>query len=188
MLASSAFLWLIAIMSKKPTAQPQDKYVMRMPDGMREALKAEAWANNRSLNAEIVLRLEEFESLKRRLVETEAQLDRAFKLYQEQAEDLSELVKLGPEGVLYVALDARGFPISWTEVMAHMNAITRAGHFNIDKIEARVFDPKLVNSDEREAEWWEVVQHYRALAGHPPLPEIEDEEHDQADDDGAGED
>jgi hypothetical protein len=36
----------------------QDQYMARLPDGMRDALKAAADANNRSMNAEIVARLE----------------------------------------------------------------------------------------------------------------------------------
>lgn len=36
----------------------QDKFMLRMPDGMRDRLKDEAAANNRSLNAEIIARLE----------------------------------------------------------------------------------------------------------------------------------
>lgn len=36
----------------------QDKFMLRMPDGMRDRLKDEAASNNRSLNAEIVARLE----------------------------------------------------------------------------------------------------------------------------------
>lgn len=43
--------------------QPQDKYVVRFPDGLRERLKKAAEANNRSLNAEIVARLEEYHRL-----------------------------------------------------------------------------------------------------------------------------
>ncbi|MDW9854060.1 Arc family DNA-binding protein [Sinorhizobium meliloti] len=46
-------------MTKKPVIQPQDKYVLRLPDGMRDKLKAEAEQNGRSMNAEIVARLEE---------------------------------------------------------------------------------------------------------------------------------
>lgn len=44
-------------MAKEPV-QPEDKYTVRFPDGMRDRLKAEAEANNRSLNAEIIARLE----------------------------------------------------------------------------------------------------------------------------------
>lgn len=42
----------------EPPSQSQDKFVVRLPDGMRERIKAEAEANNRSMNAEIVARLE----------------------------------------------------------------------------------------------------------------------------------
>jgi hypothetical protein len=44
-------------MTKEPL-QPQDKYVLRMPDGMRDRIKAAAEKNNRSMNAEIIARLE----------------------------------------------------------------------------------------------------------------------------------
>lgn len=39
-------------------AQLQDKYVLRLPDGMRDRLKVAAADNGRSMNAEIVARLE----------------------------------------------------------------------------------------------------------------------------------
>jgi hypothetical protein len=42
---------------KMAAEQPQDKYVLRLPDGMRDRLKTAAAENNRSLNAEIVARL-----------------------------------------------------------------------------------------------------------------------------------
>ncbi len=38
-------------------AQSEDKFVVRLPDGMRDELKAAARENNRSMNAEIVSRL-----------------------------------------------------------------------------------------------------------------------------------
>ncbi|SFZ82394.1 Arc-like DNA binding domain-containing protein [Devosia enhydra] len=43
----------------KPQAQPQDKYVLRLPDGMRDRIKAAAERNGRSMNAEIVATLDE---------------------------------------------------------------------------------------------------------------------------------
>jgi hypothetical protein len=53
--------WLIAsilILMENPKTDraPQlaDKYVLRMPDGMRDKLAALARANNRSMNAEII--------------------------------------------------------------------------------------------------------------------------------------
>jgi len=39
------------------SAQLQDKYVLRLPDGLRDELKATAKANGRSMNAEIIARL-----------------------------------------------------------------------------------------------------------------------------------
>lgn len=45
-------------MTKLPI-QPQDKYVLRLPDGMRDEIKAAADANGRSMNAEIINRLSE---------------------------------------------------------------------------------------------------------------------------------
>jgi hypothetical protein len=45
-------------MTKKPAIQPQDKYVLRLPDGMRDRIKAFADKNNRSMNAEIIATLE----------------------------------------------------------------------------------------------------------------------------------
>jgi ParB-like chromosome segregation protein Spo0J len=43
-------------MTMYPSASA-DKFMLRLPDGMRDTLKAAAKANGRSLNAEIVLRL-----------------------------------------------------------------------------------------------------------------------------------
>ena len=39
--------------------QLADKFVLRMPDGMREKIMALAKANNRSMNAEILLMLQQ---------------------------------------------------------------------------------------------------------------------------------
>jgi hypothetical protein len=45
-------------MSEDTPAKFQDKYILRLPDGMREYLKEAAKKNKRSLNAEIVDRLQ----------------------------------------------------------------------------------------------------------------------------------
>ena len=41
------------------SAQNQEKFVLRMPDGMRDRIKSAAKLNNRSMNAEIIDTLEE---------------------------------------------------------------------------------------------------------------------------------
>ena len=42
----------------KQTTAESDKFMLRLPDGMRDQLKAVAAENGRSMNAEIVIRLE----------------------------------------------------------------------------------------------------------------------------------
>lgn len=42
---------------RKP--QTQDKFILRLPDGMRDRIKASAESNNRSMNSEILAALDE---------------------------------------------------------------------------------------------------------------------------------
>lgn len=44
--------------NKAYPSQTQDRYIVRFPDGMRDQIAEAAKANNRSMNAEIVARLE----------------------------------------------------------------------------------------------------------------------------------
>ncbi len=44
---------------KEPLAKDQEKFVLRLPDGMRDRIKLAAERNNRSMNAEIIAALEE---------------------------------------------------------------------------------------------------------------------------------
>lgn len=43
-------------MGRRPS-EAQDKFIVRLPDGMRDQLKAAAEANNRTMTAEVVARL-----------------------------------------------------------------------------------------------------------------------------------
>jgi Holliday junction resolvasome RuvABC DNA-binding subunit len=45
-------------MSTKPPSRTADQFVLRLPDGMRPRIAEAAKANGRSMNAEIVARLE----------------------------------------------------------------------------------------------------------------------------------
>ena len=58
-IVSSAYLRPMDIMSESENRTLQDKFMLRLPDGMRERIKAVAEANNRSMNSEIVATLEE---------------------------------------------------------------------------------------------------------------------------------
>lgn len=51
-------MWLVATMTKRPKIQPQDKYVLRLPDGLRDRIKAYADRRGTSMNYEIVRVLE----------------------------------------------------------------------------------------------------------------------------------
>jgi hypothetical protein len=172
-----------------------EQAMIRLPDGMRDELKAAAAKSGRSMNAEIVERLENFDPLLKRLAEADSLVGYHFSevqkleaLLQSANEQIVYLAKAHTEAerrlfeaqaaipedkTLYVALDAQGLPISWQEIMAHLNAITHAGNLEINKMETRIFDADLVSNNKRENEWWELVQYYRARGGR--APEAEDE-------------
>lgn len=64
-------------------SQTSDKYVVRFPDGMRDRLKEAAHENGRSMNAEIIARIQQSfephagdEALRRQLEENTASLHR----------------------------------------------------------------------------------------------------------------
>jgi hypothetical protein len=56
-IASTENLWHFATMKTAPSDN-QDKFIIRMPNGLRDRIKKRADANNRSMNAEIVQVLE----------------------------------------------------------------------------------------------------------------------------------
>ncbi|WP_395448679.1 Arc family DNA-binding protein [Aminobacter sp. UC22_36] len=70
--------------------QPQDKYVVRFPDGMRDSLKQASWNNNRSLNAEIIARLDEHPEL----VRMARQLEGALARKDQEIDGLKQQVEL----------------------------------------------------------------------------------------------
>lgn len=78
--------------------QNQDKFVVRLPDGMRDRIKAAAEANNRSMNAEIVATLEDKYPVRTRLNRLQAVMfmcdDTIQDLTMSQREQYSELAQL----------------------------------------------------------------------------------------------
>lgn len=106
---------MILCMEKKPQvsdSRAADKYIVRFPEGMRDRIAEAAKNNNRSMNAEIVLRLEEslktkassdaatvqmFEDYKQQTIKVEAALQRK----------IGVLIRalIGSYTVLTVALD-----------------------------------------------------------------------------------
>lgn len=54
---ANELLWHVAIMPER--AQNQDKFIIRLPDGLRDRIRIAADKNHRSMNAEVVALLEE---------------------------------------------------------------------------------------------------------------------------------
>lgn len=133
--------------SEYPSEQ-SDKFLVRLPDGMRDSLKAAAESNNRSMNAEIVSRLEG--SFLPPAVITVA---------PPSTDPPTE------SNTLYVLLDTDGMPISWNEATLHLSEINRAGKLKFDSQHARIFTSEHMASSERDEDWYALVLKYRELHG-----------------------
>ena len=104
---------MIGPMEKKPQqseSRDADKYVVRFPDGMRDRIAEEAKANNRSMNAEIIARLEQ--SLGP--ISDEASAMRAIKSLMEYGKKYEFLVSINitdePEKILAKAIKNGSLP------------------------------------------------------------------------------
>jgi hypothetical protein len=74
--------------------QPQDKFVLRLPDGMRDEIAKAAKANGRSMNAEIVNRLQRsFDPEVEHLATMAKVLEKFSRDVAERAHDLEALEK-----------------------------------------------------------------------------------------------
>jgi len=70
--------------------QLEEKFVVRLPDGMRNRIAQNARANVRSMNSEIIHRLERF-------TELESALERANKIIDQLLTAPNSAVQPGPE-------------------------------------------------------------------------------------------
>lgn len=75
----------------KKVQQLQDKYVVRLPDGMRDRLKTAAAANGRTLNAEIIGRLDASLGPANPMYELEPARERLKRAVAEMKEAIAEL-------------------------------------------------------------------------------------------------
>ncbi len=57
-------------------SEQQERFIVRLPDGMRDKLKAAASDNNRSMNAEIVARLEISDDVEQVMLDRDLALER----------------------------------------------------------------------------------------------------------------
>lgn len=109
--------------------------MLRLPDGMRDRIAEAAKANGRSMNAEIISRLE--------------------------TSFADPHTAPTPDKTLFVVLDPQGHPISWSEVMAHIGAITKGGKLDPQSIQAVVISDKMASNATRETQWLDLIKWYR---------------------------
>ncbi|WP_248915966.1 Arc family DNA-binding protein [Pseudomonas moorei] len=77
-------------MSNQPQRQNEEKFVVRLPDGMRSRIADKARENTRSMNSEIVHRLE-------RTAELESSLERAHRIIDQLLAGSTSANKSGAE-------------------------------------------------------------------------------------------
>lgn len=138
-------------MSTNPSpSRTADQFVVRLPDGMRGRIAAEAAVNGRSMNAEIVTRLQ-------------ASLESA---------------PHSPLPEIKISLETGDEPISWDEIHEVVSAIRKKMQINAVSLQITVITPDLASSSTREVETAELAAKLRAKpvaareAELPKLPEI----------------
>jgi len=133
-------------MGKAPI-QPQDKYVVRLPDGLRDDLKMWAASSNRSLNAEIVYRLEQFDPMKEiSLRSMQNEMDR---LRAERDEAEARLRSIGP----FALHEALGYALSpglLGRLEKAANASGRTMHEEVVQALEKAYPPPRPPSELRE--------------------------------------
>lgn len=104
------------------TGRESDKFMLRLPDGMRDQIATAAKAGGRSMNSEIVARLQ----------------------------DSFASAPPSPYPTITVELDSTGYPISWDEVSAILRRIRLDGKLNAVSMNTSVYTPELVSSSVRQ--------------------------------------
>jgi hypothetical protein len=150
-------------MPQDSPSRHQDQFLVRFPDGLRDRIRDAAKESGRSMNAEIVHRLEKtFEAgtLMTR-EEFQALSDGLHAGIQDALTDPEAI--LGRGDTLFVLLDTNGMPISWAEIREHIAAINEAGGFNPVNQAVRVITPELESSSATNQRTAELARNYRAL-------------------------
>lgn len=129
-----------------PPKQTDPQFKLRMTPEIKERIEAAAAKNNRSMNAEILRRLEDsFDDE----VLTERVRDSAFNRERQ---------------VLYVLLDADGMPTAWSEIMLHLDRLAEASGGDISRIDAVAIVPKDDRPEDAKVEaYLELARRYKKL-------------------------
>lgn len=136
-------------MEKKPyPSETQERFIVRMPDGMRKQIAASAKANNRSMNAEIVSRLADSY------------------IYEMLPPSRDSHYQPAPPAV-NVVLDSRGYPQSWDEIHEHIRAIRRTLGVDVISLNVSVLSPDLEGNSKSLEQADDLRSYYEIQIKHP---------------------
>ncbi len=167
-------------MEKKPfPSEALERFIVRLPDGMRDRIAEAAATNNRSMNSEIVARLtESFDGKTVRLPDAIAerlQRDAAEHGWEFQSELLHLLVDAIADrdnppakpaqatsgDTLYILLDAHGYPMSWGEIGAYLDSVKERGGIDDAELHATIVTPDMESNSRRAAEAMKLAETLR---------------------------
>jgi hypothetical protein len=109
---------------------------LRFPAELKQLIEDAAKANNRSMNAEIVARLKS-----------------SFDCQSSGAGSAMESY--------YLLIDSSGYPISWSEIMAHMKGVSNARKIDPVDLKIDVVTPDMESSSRRAEETAKLAEFYR---------------------------
>lgn len=98
-----------------PPSRTADQFVVRLPDGMRDRIAEAAAANKRSMNAEIVARLED-----------------SFRERGNQGNS---------DMFLFILLDAAGRIVGWDDIAAALSEVAKTMKVRYPSVSVRVVSP-----------------------------------------------
>lgn len=133
---------------------PSDKlaqYIVRFPDGMRDRIKEAAAANGRSMNAEIIYRLQ-----------TTLEMD----AYESKENINSDKFDPAHKADIKIKLDTNGIPVDAHEAMLHLSQLISKAALETISIEVEVKKIRDTRSpDQRDDDFLRVLGKYRVLRG-----------------------
>jgi hypothetical protein len=152
---------------------------LRMQADLKEEIKASADRSGRSMNAEIVHRLERSlqwdedgqQEANELIAALETKLAEAVKVneYLEslRADLIDRLDRASNEGggqeepIFNIVLDAKGHPLSWPEIAAHIHRTAKAAGIETAGFRVAVFNSDKEKSGDRDKEYARLVRWYQ---------------------------
>lgn len=119
--------------------KPQDDYMktaLRLPRDLHAKIQEEAAASGRSMNAEIVARLQ----------------DSFLTSFEREVPPLQQF---------YILLDSSGYPISWFEILEHVRGLSNAAGVEPIDLKMEVVTPDMESNSRRATETSKLAAFYR---------------------------